>query len=241
MERVLQYKADDLMGENVENLIAPDSWGELQRMIKDVVTANEKATLEEWEDITSLANATKRDGLIEEENGVKNLDSGNPSSSTMQASEQSFPVLEVEVDSCENVSDPWGYFVKKKSSNESKQTVSASDSYPETSANKETDMYNNPLSKKSRRNRQQQSCLNRTFGLQASPSSSSLTEKQEYKSSMSANSSLSKTKDRLSASNPSEDSGYRESNDSQESNKSSSYSVNSTDDDDDDNFRTDGA
>jgi hypothetical protein len=239
MERVLQNKASDLIGENVENLISPDSWGELRRMIEDVVTANEKATLEEQEDITRLANATKHDGLIGEKNGVKNSASGNPSACSMQSSEQSFPMLEVEVDSCENVSDPSGYCLQKKASKESKQTVSVNDSYPDASANEETDMFN-PTSKKSHHDRQQQSCLNHKCGLQASPSSSSLTEKQECKSSMSTDSSLSKTKDRPSASNPSEDSRCRESNDSQDSNKSSSSSVNSTVEDDV-NFREEGA
>jgi hypothetical protein len=194
-ERVLQHKAEDMIGSSIEKFILPDSRSGFRRMIQDVVDAEEQANLEIDENDTAGLNGNDEDN----ENGATNSGGSDPNTISLQSSEQLFPMLEVKVDSTENVSDSSGYRLSKKPAPETVKHSSAN-------------------SGKEKR-------------VLTGRSSSSLTEKQEYQSSVSIDSSLSKTKDRPSASNLSEDSGYRESNGSQESNESSSSSVSNTDED----------
>ncbi|KAL3779391.1 hypothetical protein HJC23_000501 [Cyclotella cryptica] len=229
MERVSQHKASDLIGENVEKVIAPATWGELQRMIKHVVTARDEDVHPKEEDIARVTNATKEDGL-NEGNSWGYSTRGNHSAVSMESSEHSFPMNEVAVDSSGKVSDPSGYYLKKAPSKEFvTQAFSVNNNYRKTHIEDEDILKTS--TKMSHQDYGLQSRLNHKRVLETSRSLSSLTEREGYKSSLSTDSSLSKTKGRPSESNLSEDSGYIELHNSQESNKSSSYSCGDTDED----------
>eukprot|EP00804_Cyclotella_cryptica_P010325 CCRYP_012247-RC/>CCRYP_012247-RC protein AED:0.04 eAED:0.04 QI:2028/1/1/1/0/0/6/784/174 len=148
----------------------------------------------------------------------------------MESSEHSFPMNEVAVDSSGKVSDPSGYYLKKAPSKEFvTQAFSVNNNYRKTHIEDEDILKTS--TKMSHQDYGLQSRLNHKRVLETSRSLSSLTEREGYKSSLSTDSSLSKTKGRPSESNLSEDSGYIELHNSQESNKSSSYSCGDTDED----------
>lgn len=94
MERVLQHRLDDLIGANIEHICVPKSRGTIRRSIRDLVTAEELAAGGEGPD-----------------RGNDSGDSSNDTNVLSRRSDQSFPLLEVNVDdqhafgSGENVSD----------------------------------------------------------------------------------------------------------------------------------------
>eukprot|EP00804_Cyclotella_cryptica_P017127 CCRYP_003354-RB/>CCRYP_003354-RB protein AED:0.04 eAED:0.04 QI:1364/1/1/1/1/0.75/4/188/432 len=234
MERVVLHKAADLIGENIEKLIVPDSMVALRTMIEDVVANEKRAPPKEDGDIARASYVrASSDGFDSEGNSGINSSRSDHCTVSTKSSEQSFPMLEVKVDSCEDISHSSSYRSNKKKGTERADrpisASSASDDYPKTNGNHE-DNNVKPSHEESQRDQQLHFCPQQNRVLKSRCSSLSLAEKQEYSSSMTSDSSLSKAEYRPSASNLSEDSGVRESNGSQ-SNKSSSSSMNNTDKD----------
>ena len=94
MERVLMHKLDDLVGASIEHILVPKSRSTIRRIIQDLVTAEQLAS-----------------GDVEGHRGNDSGDSSNDTNVLSRRSDQSFPLLEVNVDdqhvigSGENVSD----------------------------------------------------------------------------------------------------------------------------------------
>jgi PAS domain S-box-containing protein len=258
MERVLQHRAVELIGANIETFIAPDSRADLRRMIEDVVTAEEHAAMEEYsedtetgDDVGNDANKSDNDdGVVVEGSGGNNSSGSDPNVISSRSSEKSFPMLEVELNSGEGVSDSSSMkppFVRASTGRDKappakkakvnvddvmEASVTANNADAKLSSlryhkkddkKKDTDLKSPP--EKLQQDQQLQPCLCRKHAL-APRTSSSLTEKQECQSS-SSESSGSKTKGQVNSS----DSGYRQSNESPEdSNESSSSTMSNTDD-----------
>jgi hypothetical protein len=95
MERVLRHRLSDLIGASLEDILVPESRGAIRRLIHDLVAAEQQAA----EAINGGAEAN--------ESG----DSSNDANVVSRSSDQSFPVLEVNVDgqnevaTGENISD----------------------------------------------------------------------------------------------------------------------------------------
>lgn len=116
MERVLQHRLDDLIGASIEHICVPKSRGTIRRLIRDLVTAEQLAAGGE--------------GL---DRGNDSGDSSNDTNFLSRRSDQSFPLLEVNVDdahaigSGENVSDSSSGGVPSKDGKQTKRHKDGSD------------------------------------------------------------------------------------------------------------------
>ncbi|KAL3801121.1 hypothetical protein HJC23_002414 [Cyclotella cryptica] len=96
LQRLLKLEADDLLGSNIEHLIVPDSRGAIRRLIQDLVEVEQHAILEQTDG--------SQESQVNDQNGGGNSNSSRDCSNeanASQASVQSFPLLEVNVDSAE--------------------------------------------------------------------------------------------------------------------------------------------
>jgi PAS domain-containing protein len=116
VNRVLQYRLDDLIGASIEHIVAPKSRETIRRLIRDLVTAEQLAAGGE--------------GL---DRGNDSGDSSNDTNVLSRRSDQSFPLLEVNVDdaqgigSGENVSDSSSGGVPSKDGKQTKRHKDGSD------------------------------------------------------------------------------------------------------------------
>ena len=246
MERVIQHNANDLMGANIEELVMPECMDDIRIMVQDVIDA-EKQIVSNFEDNgDSSDNIGNDDNNGKQDKGGNNSSGSDPNVISIRTSEQSFPMLEVNVDTSPNKDKA----TQQNSSIEAESLEDKDKDHPTKKAKKNVDdvmgapvtannadaklsslHYFQSDTKTSDRDlkptsemlRKQQQNETRQSVLAARKSSSSLTEKQEYLSS-SLSDSLSKTKGQLSNSS---DSGGRESNGNdiqEDSNESSSSS-----------------
>lgn len=124
MLRILRYSFDDLIGANIDDISVPSSRGAMRRLIQDMVT------------LANHLEAGRGGGNGSDGNGGPNYsgDSSNDDNMISRSSDQSFPLLEVNVDqdevgSGENVSDSSGNprSQEKDSKKDSKHSTSSVD------------------------------------------------------------------------------------------------------------------
>lgn len=120
MERVLQHRMNDLIGANIEHVCVPKSRGTIRRLIRDLVTAEQLASGEEVQG-------------LDHRGGNDSGDSSNDTNVLSRRSDQSFPLLEVNVDdqhaigSGENVSDSSSGGAPSKEGKQTKRHKDGSD------------------------------------------------------------------------------------------------------------------
>lgn len=233
MERVSKRKANEIIGRNIEDFITADTKKELRRMIQDVIGAHE-----------TLANGREKVKSIDAAGNGGNVSSGSDPNTICRSSDKSFPMLEVQVDTCHQDLSITDSSADKNPSHKKHESLVRTDEVDSDRPTKKSKgnvddvmgasvTANNAGAKLSslyhHENGAEQPPESSIqdqkpgYGLGYHASLSSLTEKQELQSSSSSSdSSLTKSKGQANSS----DSGYRESNDSpEESNESSSSTM----------------
>jgi hypothetical protein len=232
MERVLKHKSEDLVGANIEDLIVPGSRCAIQRLIKDLVTAEQQvATNVEAGGQGELNNDS--DLNENDKNSSNGLgDSSNETNANGRSSDKPFPLLEVNVDEedevgyAENISDSSGDPPTKKdgkSIGKHKTTIMSSLTEKSSSLSTETSMIDDNEQPPKKKAKRAKVCDARSMNIDDVMGASVTANNASAKLS-----SLMHQKQTLEKQDSSEDSGYRESYESSDEDAEDSSSISVT-------------